>query len=623
MRKPAVLLMQLAVLGAVVVAMGAAAGVQGATSDRLHLFRSCAELVDYAKGHASKIAGSGGIVRSPGVIAPPSGAAEGPAGAATDYSMTNVQEEGVDEPDMVKTDGARIFAIAAGKLHALDARSRTPRLLDSVKLAEGWRHELLLYKGRILVLSVSATPIVEPPAGRGVAPFWPTETVLSEIDAQNPEAMRVVRTLTIKGAYLTARLVGSIARVVIASTPQFPPVEGAKPTPGGQEPSRAAIASSDLETWVPFSVLQDRRTGRKTKRALVQCRAVGRPPLFSGVGLVTVVTIDLAKGLPPVDSDAVMMGGGSVYASAGALYVASQRWLPLPLADGSPPTGMMTEIHKFAISKAARTDYQASGAVAGFLLNQWSLSEDRGYLRVASTEVPVWSTPPPRQETESFVSVLAERGGKLVQVGRVGELGRGERVYAVRFIGDVGFVVTFRQVDPLYTIDLGNPPRPSVLGALKVRGYSAYLHPVGRDLLLGVGQDATEEGRVLGTQLSLFDVSNLRRPARLDALPLGASSSEVEYDPHAFLFWPARALAVLPVQIALVASSSARQPFAGAIAVRVARKGIERLGRITHPGDEPVRRSIVVGDRLYTVSERGIKANSLATLADVAWVPFT
>ena len=98
-------------------------------------------------------------------------------------------------------------------------------------------------------------------------------------------------------------------------------------------------------------------------------------------------------------------------------------------------------------------------------------------------------------------------------VGRVGGLGRGERVYAVRFVDDVGYVVTFRQVDPLYTLDLSNAERPRVLGELKIAGYSSYLHPIGDDLLLGIGQDATEQGRTLGTQLSLFDVSDLRRPA--------------------------------------------------------------------------------------------------------------
>jgi uncharacterized secreted protein with C-terminal beta-propeller domain len=279
---------------------------------------------------------------------------------------------------------------------------------------------------------------------------------------------------------------------------------------------------------------------------------------------------------------------------------------------------MTTEIHEFDVSRGARTDYRASGSVAGFLLNQWSLSEYRGDLRVASTDLPLWWTPSAQRESESRVTVLADRGGALVEAGHAGGLGRGERVYAVRFIGDVGYVVTFRQVDPLYTLDLADPAHPRVLGELVLRGYSAYLHPIGKDLLLGIGQDATDDGRVTGTKLELFDVSDLRRPVRLDTAPLGPGSSEVEYDHHALLFWPARSLAVLPVQIGNV-----KTPFVGAIAYRVARRNLDQLARITHPETAPVRRSVVVGDRLYTVSDRGVKASRLDSFADVDWVAFT
>ena len=115
-----------------------------------------------------------------------------------------------------------------------------------------------------------------------------------------------------------------------------------------------------------------------------------------------------------------------------------------------------------------------------------------------------------------------------MQAGRIGGLGKGERVYSVRFVGDTGYVVTFRQIDPLYTLDLADPERPRVLGELKIPGYSAYLHPIGEGLLLGVGQDATEEGRPTGTQISIFDVSDLRRPTRVHQEALGMGWTEAE-----------------------------------------------------------------------------------------------
>jgi uncharacterized secreted protein with C-terminal beta-propeller domain len=241
---------------------------------------------------------------------------------------------------------------------------------------------------------------------------------------------------------------------------------------------------------------------------------------------------------------------------------------------------------------------------------------------VASTEDPVWLESGPQRDSESYVTVLDEREGRLAEIGRVGGLGRGERIYAVRFIEDIGFVVTFRQVDPLYTIDLSAPERPRVLGELHILGYSAYLHPVGRDLLLGVGQDATPEGQRRGVQLSLFDVSDLRNPTRLHQRLLGEQSfTDVEQDHRAFLFWPATNLAVLPVQVYEPDGSG----FVGAAGFRVDREGIAEVGRITHgsnPFGVPVRRALVVGERLYTVSDAGVRASRLDSLADVAWAPF-
>jgi len=536
-----------------------------------------------------------------------------------------VQEAGVDEPDIVKSDGSHIFAVARNKLYAVDARAAKPRLLGSLALPQGSTSQLLLYKSRLLVLT-SAGVFSGPPVARaGVFPLLPTKTVLTEVDAHDPAAMQVVRTLTVDGSYLTARQVGATARVVIASTPRISQIEGVSP-----KTSREAIASSGLQTWLPSAVLNDRRSRRTTTRPLVQCRAVRPPTRFSGVGLVTILTVDLERGLPAVDSDALMMGSGTVYASADALYLASQSWFAMPLAGPvrPQPTGITTEIDTFDTSQAHTTSYEASGTVSGFLLNQWSLSAYNGNLRVASTELPPWWNPSSQQASETAVHVLAERAGKLAEIGRVGGLGRGERVYAVRFIGATGFVVTFRQVDPLYTLDLSDPTDPNVLGTLELRGYSAYLHPVGTDRLLGVGQDATDQGGLLGTQLTLFDISNLRRPARLDAAPLGPGSSEVEYDPHAFLYWPAKGLAVLPVQIA----STSTAQFTGAIAFRVGRNGIKELTKISHPAEAgastgqagaPIRRSLVVGNRLYTLSDGGVRANSLDTLTDLAWIPFT
>ena len=260
--------------------------------------------------------------------------------------------------------------------------------------------------------------------------------------------------------------------------------------------------------------------------------------------------------------------------------MASQRWLPSDAPRSEILDESATGLHAFSTEKAGETAYVGSGEVPGYLLNQWSLSEHEGTLRAATTSMPPWDSD---AKSESAVRTLQERDGRLVQVGSVGGLGRGERIYAVRYIGDTGFVVTFRQVDPLYTLDLSDPKAPRVAGELKVPGYSAYLHPLGDGLLLGVGQDATEEGRRTGVQLSLFDVSNLPKPVRLDQHAVGGNSwTAVEGDHHAFLWWAPERLAVIPA--VRYDEDYERTAFAGSLAFRVSRaEGIAETAQLAHP----------------------------------------
>jgi uncharacterized secreted protein with C-terminal beta-propeller domain len=214
------------------------------------------------------------------------------------------------------------------------------------------------------------------------------------------------------------------------------------------------------------------------------------------------------------------------------------------------------------------------------------------------------------------VTVLDERDGALRQIGQVSGLGRGERIFAVRFIGPAGYVVTFRQIDPLYVVDLERPSQPVVRGELKIRGYSAYLHPVGPGLLLGVGQDATDAGAQLGTQLSLFDVSDPGSPRRLHQAAVADASSQAEFDHHAFLWWAPRDLAVVPLDV------FGSRPFQGAAGFKVQRAaGIGEVGRASHAGS-PITRSFVLGGRLFTLSDAGIEANSLDDLAEQGWLAF-
>jgi uncharacterized secreted protein with C-terminal beta-propeller domain len=594
---------------------------------RLVAFRGCSDLLGYAKAQAGKFVGPWGLGGGPvaidggpvGTFAPTKSAApqEG-----VDYSGTNVQEEGVDEPDIVKTNGTTLFAVANGKLNAVDVSKAKPRLVDTLKLDPQWTHELLLHGDRLLVISRGGFWIMPLPAmAARFAPYQPATTKLVEVDVSNPDALRVVRTLTLDGAYVAARLVGRSVRIVATSQiPSKLPFEQPAGTTDDDlavtsARNRDVVAASRVENWLPsYSIKRAGKTATKA-RPLVQCRHVRRPAAFAGLGMLTVLTLDLSKGLEPVSSVALMTDARIVYASTNSLYIATEKWADRP--DPGKPTvakdGVTTAIHKFDISGAVQTEYRGSGEVSGSLLSEWALSEYRGVLRVVSTESPSWWGP--GGETESFLTTLRQKDGALNQVGRVGELGKGDRVYSVRFVGDVGYVVTFKQIDPLYTLDLSNPERPRVVGELKIPGYSAYLHPIGEDLLLGIGQDATEQGRPTGTQLSIFDVSDLKHPTRLYRASLGLGWSEAESDHHAFLFWPKTGLVVVPFE----------QRAAGFRVGRV--RGIDDIGRIEHPQGKlewtpGIRRSVVIRDAVLTISDAGVRSSSIGTLADLGWVSF-
>jgi uncharacterized secreted protein with C-terminal beta-propeller domain len=613
---------------ALVAALPVAALAKRAPS-RLRAFSSCPALVGYAKGHFAQTKGAagGGVTplaeptipgRTPTDTSAPSAPNAVAKEVAPTYSTTNVQEEGVDEPDVVKTDGATIFTVVGETLYAVAATGPgAPRIAGSLALGR-FGGDLLLHGGRLLVIQNASNPLpVEPvgPVDGGVARLAPvqavSQTIITEVDVRDPAALKVSRTLTLDGQYVNARQNGATARVVLSSTPRAYAVADVRGRASG---------------WLPRSRFASRISGRHRTRKMVACRDVRRPPSFSGLATVSILTINLDKGLWEVDADAVMTDAQTVYGSPAHLYVATQRWIDPQTQPADLPT-TSTLIHRFDVADPDRTTYEASGEVPGYLLNQYSLSEKGGDLRVASTADPVWWQGQQQGSSQSHVTVLRRQGSTLAPIGRVSGLGQGQRIYSVRFIGDVGYVVTFRQVDPLYTIGLADPTAPKVLGELELLGYSAYLHPIADDLLLGVGQDATPEGRTKGVQVSLFGVGDPAHPKLLAQHALGAaSSSQVEFDSHAFLYWAPRQLVVLPVQVFDSGAGSSSPGFTGAIALKVAASGIAEAGRVAHdPTDAnvpPITRSIVIGDQLLTVSDGGVLASALDGLGRVGWVAF-
>jgi uncharacterized secreted protein with C-terminal beta-propeller domain len=582
--------------------------------------------------------------------------------APQEYSTTNTHEAGVDEPDLVKTDGRRIVTVTGNTLRVIDAEGKT--LSGEIELSDDggdvWFTEQMLLAGdRALVIGYGMVDIPRSGGEPAIADldlsYAPEGSRLVLVDLSgDPE---VIGTMDLDGAYVDARQVGSTARLVVRSGPridwsypEWPTGEtgfrGGLPTPEADAlaANRELVERSTIEDWLPRFVATD-ADGDSTDGTLVRCEDVSHPREYSGTSMLTVVTLDLAGALEPHGSVTVVADGQTVYGTAESLYIADDHsgfpmpvdtmaWRPFPIADPA------TEIHKFDVSEPGSPQYVASGRVDGWLLNQYSLSEHDGHLRVATT-MDQWSDAGPPDnggavQPESGVTVLAQRGDRLVVVGSVGGLGKGEQIYAVRFLGPVGYVVTFRQVDPLYTLDLSDPASPRVVGELKIPGYSAYLHPVGDDRLLGVGQNADEQGMTLGAQVSLFDVGDPADPARLDTYTLPGGWSDAEHDPHAFLYWPEDGLVVIPVWAQPVfaeprAVPDSRLIAGGALVLKLEGDHLTELGTLSHlrsdatmdyEHDPSIRRSLVVGDTLWTVSSAGALASDIGDLDEQAWVSF-
>ncbi len=538
--------------------------------------------------------------------------------AVPEHSRTNAHEAGVDEPDLVKTDGKRVVTVAGGELRVLDVATR--QLTGTLDVPAGHASQLLLHEDRALVIGAGHGMV-----GRGIAVDRPTESYAEDSSVTLVDlsgAPRVLGTFTVDGRYVDARQVGGVVRVVVHSGPRLPWVY-----PTGRSEAEALIenrelvATAPIEAWLPHYELTD-ADGSRSEGVLTACDRVSRPVDHSATSMLSVLTFDFPGDLGNGDAVTIVADGDTVYGTGTSLYVADDHHLR-PMTRFAPTTPPTTAIHQFDISQPGPPKHVASGQVPGTLLNQYSLSEHQGHLRVATTSQDAPGIPEQAPATQSAVTVLKRDGGKLVEVGKVDGLGLGERIYSVRFVGPVGYVVTFRQVDPLYTLDLSDPARPRKVGELKITGYSAYLHPAGDGKLIGVGQEATEQGRTTGTQVSLFDVSNPAAPTKVAGHHLPGANSEVEFDPHAFLHWPARDLVVLPV----TEFAADRSAAGGLLVLRLGDGEFSALGTVRHEEsttyDPGIRRALVIGDDLWTVSAVGVQVSRIDGLARQAWVPFT
>ena len=613
---------------------GGPARFSSAGSSRLRFFAECPDLLSYMQDEATKRVTSWGL-GSPGwgkyyrggpvpmmeaaSAAGAPGATTGdvapgtptPAGTAPNFSGTNTQEVGVDEGDIVDTDGTHVFIASQDGVRIVDVASA--QVTAKLDVPDG-NHQLLLDGTRLLVAT---------------QPYAGVDTVVSLYDVTDATAPALLHRTHLEGRLMAARAIDGTARLVLTATfdARLPFVH---PDMFGFDEHRALqrnkeiIARSTVDDWMPrsFDEAGDGTFGEMS--TTLDCSAVAAPRDFAGLGISWIASIDLQGSGESIGSAGIVSNSDIVYASDNSLYLATVPWdWNQPTADVPPnPTMPPTLIHKFSLGDGGTASYVASGEVPGRLLNQFSLSEFGGDLRVATTSFSA-----DQQLTSSAVRVLRPNGNELVQIGEVDGLGTNEQVKAVRFLGTQAYVVTFRQTDPLFVVDLSEPTAPRVSGELKIPGYSAYLHPVGDGLLLGIGQEATDEGRVLGTQLSLFDVHDPANPVRLSTLPIGGSS-DAEWDHHAFLYWPEDGTIVLPVSpgwnncgfAATCPAGTLTNPVGGVIVAQLDGTTLTARGTISSKSHDssgcwnPLQRSLVIGSELVTVGMNEVEFTDRATL---------
>lgn len=538
--------------------------------------------------------------------APAADESTGGASNGSGTSGTNTQEAGVDEGDITETDGRFVYSIIDNRLRSVDLDTAT--VLADLEVPLGESQMVLV--GDVLVVATNS---------------WSqsTSTVVTRysIDSGVPVFRRRDH---LEGSMVSMRVVDGVVQLVLQAgiTNRLDFVSPRDGTTDAQEAAKErnieVIEALDAEDLLPRSFEESVLGAWGTPAVAIDCARMGHPGDFSGWGITWVAvldteTLDTDAASVPLGAAGLITQAGSTYTSEESLYVTTNRWNDFVDEEwvSNNPESPRTVIHRFSLLDGV--EYVASGEVIGTLLNSYSMSEFEGDLRVATTAY----SDDFGGGQDNGVHVLRVDGADLVEVGSVRGLGRGEQIQGVRFDGPRGYVVTFRQVDPLYVIDLSNPSNPAMVGELKIPGYSTYLKPIGGGRLIGVGMSGTETGQITGVQVSLFDVSDPAAPRQVATAEI-AEWSEATWDPHAFLWWEPTGQIVIPKEMNCV-------EFGGpgcesAVVLRLESDELVEQGRLMQWF--PIRRSMIASNRLVTVSAGGVLVSDMETLDEISDIRF-
>ena len=626
-------------------------------------------------------------------------------GGGDDYSTTNVQVAGVDEGDIVKTDGEYIYAISGNevviaKAYPADGSEITARIkVDSTSVSGIYLsgNKLAVYGQNYDIYKMKDYENL--PLKRRNEQF----TFFKVYDISDRSNPREERSVDFEGGYTNSRMIGNYIYFVTSNYSYYPyydddespiPIilENGEIVSGGEERafpniyyfdipyysynfmtvSAVNIADSSQEINNEIYLLDSSQNNMFVSKDNIYITFVKRIseeelmidivkevilPKLSEKNRKRIEEIEKAENyiLSPQEKIAkimIIMEGFNK-----SLTEEEQKEIEKELEEKAKQKYEdiskeleKTIIHKIGIDGGA-LKYKTAGEVPGVILNQFSMDEDKGYFRIATTKNRSWSSFGDWEERESY-SNLFVLDEKMKIVGRVEKLAEGERIYSVRFMQNRAYLVTFKQVDPLFVIDLSSPTNPKVLGELKIPGYSSYLHPYDETTLIGLGKDSGDWDAKL--KLSLFDVSSVGDPKEIGTYVLEGERSDsiALYDHKAFLFSKDKNLLVIPASyekseifaddpaskdfvlsdgvtgIEGIIMPSPSKYFRGAAVFYIDESGFKLQGTIDHSdgsddygrygGLNSVKRSLFIKEILYTLSDKYLKMNKLDGLEDVS-----
>ncbi len=545
-------------------------------------------------------------------------------------SSTNTQVNGVDEADYVENDGKYLYVAHNGQLtivRAGDMSVTSQASLSGNVLGE------YLSGDRLTVVSQSGTGWYGPQVKMAYGPWqpWKPQTTVTVYDVADRTAPTVVKQTTFDGSYQSSRAVNGTVYLVLQRSLQLPapnytdtPIQYIAPPAAPLDAvaaeskirydPNAPIANRTYETWddyvarvgddivslsLPHAYTVGADGATVDLGVIADAGDIVRPQTPDQQSLVTVVSVDAKRSGRLADSVGTMVSGwaSTVYMNKGALYVASD--------DYGSATG--TRIDRFAVA-GPKVAWQATGVVPGTVINQFAMDERGGYLRVTTHT----------DSNDNGIYVLDTAGATLDQVGQLTGLAPGEQLYAVRYVGNTAYLVTFVRTDPLFAVDLSHPASPTLTGELVVPGFSNYLQPVGDGLLLGIGQERETGNWNTHLDATLFNVAD-GTPTQIDREYLDSgyqwSWSDAQFDHHALLYSAQDGLLVVPV------SASGYDPQTGyrysqyLKVLRVTPAGLEVVGEI-QPTDS-VQRTVRIGDVLYAVGDTSVTAYRLSDLSEI------